>query len=908
MSMSQDLLNRVLPRIEKDFNFKKSEDGQWLNQGKCPACGKKSLFTSANNPWVIRCGRETKCGAEYDIKSLYPNEFGNFNKRFQPTRDNPNATADAYMSEARGFPLPRVKGFYVQEKFWHPNANRGTATVRFYLPQSESYMERFVEPVEITEDDGSKTIRKQHFKGPHGGLWWQPPGMTIEEGDTIWITEAVIDSISLYMVGIKSVAILASTNYPETQLNNYKHKNIRWVIALDNDKAGKTATVKFAKKMRKANFDTTAAQVPAREKKDWNDLYIAKQLTETERETYLYYGSLLIAKDINEKCALIRKRTNRSFFVADFNNRLYSFTMKDEDYRAALRAITNLDDGDIGEIEPQATDEEILSAIKNAAKITQIANVRVEFLYFQRNEDIDESLCYARVHFPNRQKPVNFTLTPKQFTSASEFVTRLGHARGAQFTGTAKHLQILTKDLIDLKQVEAIDFVGYSKEHKTYVFPNVAVSGGRIYEINEEDYFNLPHVSIKSSFRNYPMKISTDPAKYRQDWAMLVYQAFGVKGVICATYWFASLFAEQTRAKDESFPFLEIVGEPGAGKTTLVKFLWRVWGMTKSEEGVDPNKNSGVGNQRTMMQRANIPTVFIEADRSEEKYSKKYDWNETKPYYNGHGLRVTGAKTSGTETIDRPFRSSLVIEQNAAVQSDPAVMERIVSLTFTTSMKTDASCQAVQIMNELKHEDLSYFVLLAAQHEQKVMDYTLPRTKIFEKKLKKEVDRDRVALCHGRMMAFTEIFCEIAGLSKEIKNETLIELNDMAHVRDKVASADHAIVEEFWEVFNFLNTRPQDATTCLLDHSSNPRQIAVNLNEFVEQANYCKQQIPQLFELKRHLKSSKKYKFITASKTVASAIRKTSTNAPKTVRCWIFELPTGVSKMQSPDDDKIPFN
>lgn len=901
MTMTTDLLNRVSPKIFADFKFKQSDDGQWLNQGKCPACGKRSLFTHADSPWVLRCGRESKCAAQYHIKDLYPNEFGNFNKRFEATPKNPNAVADAYMAEARGFDLKKIKGFYTQENFYHPKGNHGTATVRFYLPQSDSYMERLVESVEITEDDGSKTTRKQNFKGPHRGLWWQPPGMQINDGDEIWITEAVIDSISLFVNGIKSVAILSCSNYPDKALANHKGKNITWVWALDNDKAGKNATKRGVKKMQDDGYHVTAVQVAAKSKKDWNDLHQSRQLSDKDIDSYRYYGSLLIANDISDKCSLIYKRSKIGFLVTNFNNRLYSFNIKDEDYRAALKAVMSIDEGDIRELESNATDTEILSAIKTAGQTTQIANVNIEFLYFQRNEDIDESLCYARVHFPNQQKAVNFTFTPKQFTSTGEFITRIAHARGAQFTGTAKHLQILTKDLIDLKQVEAIDFVGYSKEHRAYVFPNVAVAGGRVYDINDEDYFNLQHVSIKSSFRNYPMKISTDAGKYRKDWAELVYQAFGVKGIICATYWFATLFAEQTREKDESFPFLEIVGEPGAGKTTLVEFLWRVWGMTKSEEGIDPNKNSGVGNQRKMMQRANIPTVFIEADRSEESHARKYDWNETKPYYNGRGLRVTGAKTAGTETIDRPFRSSLVIEQNTAVHSDPAVMERIVSLTFTTAMKTADSRVAVQAMNELEHEALSHFVLIAAQHEQAVLDHTLPRTKVYAKKLEKELTRDRVALCHGRMMAFTEMFCQLTGLSKEIKNEALIELNEMAHTRDKVASSDHAVVEEFWEIFNFLNSRPNDVTTCALDHSSNPREIAVNLNEFVEMANYAKQQIPQLVELKRHLKSSKQYKFIDASRTVASAIKRTASNAPKPVRCWIFKLPSGVTKVQSPE-------
>ena len=48
--MSPELRGRVLPRILADYGFKPSADKKWLNQGKCPACGKKELFPPAENP------------------------------------------------------------------------------------------------------------------------------------------------------------------------------------------------------------------------------------------------------------------------------------------------------------------------------------------------------------------------------------------------------------------------------------------------------------------------------------------------------------------------------------------------------------------------------------------------------------------------------------------------------------------------------------------------------------------------------------------------------------------------------------------------------------------------------------------------------------------------------------------
>lgn len=255
--MRADLREQVLARLVSDFRFKKSADGKHLQGGICPNCGKKELWTWLESPWVLQCSRENKCGHSVNIRELYPDLFANFNERFQPTADDPKATARAYLSEARGLNTAAIGEWYTQENYYHPKANRGTATVRFYIHETDgAYMERFVEPVEITAEDGSKSIRKQNFGGSYGGWWWCAPNFSPKEGEEVWITEAIIDSLSLIENGIQSVAILSCNNYPDKALHAYKGKTIKWVLALDNDKAGRSATLKHIKRMREEGFDT----------------------------------------------------------------------------------------------------------------------------------------------------------------------------------------------------------------------------------------------------------------------------------------------------------------------------------------------------------------------------------------------------------------------------------------------------------------------------------------------------------------------------------------------------------------------------------------------------------------------------------------------------------------------------
>lgn len=90
-----------------------SVKGKYLQEGKCPACDKRELFTWADKPFVLRCGRENRCGETFQVKPLYPEIFDDWSKRHVRTRENPHAAADAYLQHARGFDLQGLRGCYL---------------------------------------------------------------------------------------------------------------------------------------------------------------------------------------------------------------------------------------------------------------------------------------------------------------------------------------------------------------------------------------------------------------------------------------------------------------------------------------------------------------------------------------------------------------------------------------------------------------------------------------------------------------------------------------------------------------------------------------------------------------------------------------------------------------------------
>ena len=111
----------------------------------------------------------------------------------------------------------------------------------------------------------------------------------------------------------------------------------------------------------------------------------------------------------------------------------------------------------------------------------------------------------------------------------------------------------------------------------------------------------------------------------------------------------------------------------------------------------------------------------------------------------------------------------------------------------------------------------------------------------------------------------------------------------MAIERQSSISADHKIVQTFWERFDYLDEWNSAGSS--LNHSRNPHEIAVNLNHFEERAREHRLDVPALADLKKYLRTSRSRKFIDL-KPVNSAIwlRDQSDKARgRTVKCWVFQ-------------------
>lgn len=892
--MNPQLHDKVTSRLERDYEFKNVKG--YLRQGKCPSCDKKELYTNAERPWVLRCGRENKCGAEYHIKDIYSDLFNDWSENFKATEKDPNAAADAYMRDGRGFKSDLVKGWYSQENFYDNSKKIGSATVRFKLGEGV-FWERLIDRPERFGR------QKANFRGSYGGTWWSAP--TNLHLDTnvkeIWIVEGIFDAIALIHHGICAVSALTSHNYPEQALKALAERcatehreRPKLVWALDGDRTGKRFARKHVEQSQTDGWLAEAALIDfgTRNKLDWNDVHQRDRMSKKDIDLYRFYGALLIAKTANEKALLMWRHSHKNSFHFAFNNCLHWFEINLDNF---IKALAKLREEGLFDSEDDLRD----AAMKEAHTVRNLADCYPTPLYFQQNTLTDESWYYFRVDFPHDGKSVKNTFTGAQVAGASEFKKRLlSIAPGAVFSGTTIHLdRIMQEQLYNIKTVETIDYVGYSKEHQAYIYNDIAVKDGFVYELNEEDFFDIGKLSVKTLSQSTTLAINTDLKDFNEDWVRLLWQSYGAKGIVALAFWLGALFAEQVRAASKSYPFLEIIGDPGAGKSTLIEFFWKLLGRA-DYEGFDPSKSTLAARARNMSQTSNMPVVLIESERGDDKaHGKNFDWDELKTAYNGRSVRSRGVKNSGNDTYEPPFRGAIAISQNDSVSASDAVLQRIIHLHFYVASHTPQSKQAAEQLERFAISKTSGFLIKAIKNEAQILKTFAEKSLELEKQLSdvSEIKNLRIIKNHAQIMALTHCLQHVINLEPDYLAQAEDTIVHMAIERQKAINADHDVVQKFWEIYDYLNGSDERP---VLNHSRDPDLIAINLNHFIQVAAERKQQVPMLEDLKRHLKTSRKRKCL-GLKTVNSLIREQYNRAlplsesdramSLTMKCWVFE-------------------
>lgn len=882
----------IIQALKADPRFQFKDRGEFLSGGVCPQCGKRELFIPKAKPWYLTCNRRNNCGYESTVRDELPDLFENYADKYPPTKDEPDRTANVYLSMDRGFDLSKIQGWYTQEAT-RTAKNEYCPSVRFYLDEGRT---RFWERL-IGRTKGDGNGKKAHIGGtrkPDGSVFkgdvWTPPGMELEEGEQCFLVEGIFHAIALHHEGLKAAAAISCNNFPTNFIEAHKGKKVRWTLALDGDKAGRKYMKRHAAKLKAMGEAVEVCLLPDNGM-DWDDLFRAGRITEKFMDDRLYYGRLFMAETVNDKAYYHYMRNRLGEFTLDFDNAMYSVEIDTTSLNADLEGITRKKKKEDQQEEDNGIRLESAEGRRifmTHCDVKSISNCILKFLYVERDELLNKQSYMFKISYQSGAPSHLLSLEGSNIDNPAAMKRALfDHACGANFSVTPPQLKYLHDTWFNrrVKLVSSVPFIGYEKENKAYIFQKHAVCSGRVIPLNEQGHFEIGKRGIKSNLGG--LSINTE-GKFSPAWLPNYVTAFGMPGLALMAFWFGSLFVQQIRAKQKSYPFFEFTGEPGAGKSTCLEFLWKCVGRD-TWEGFDVMKATKAGRRREFAQVSNLPVVIIEADRENGEGGnkiKQFNFDECKPFFNGRGTGTLGIAKRGNDTEDNVFQASLIISQNAEVDGSEALLQRIVHCHVDKSHHTLETRGVARWFERQTPETVGGFLMAALKNEKRILEVYEKAFARIENRFSSsssKLKNGRIVMNHAQVAACGEALSVIfPAMDKRLREQLTGYLYERALAREVRLADDHPLVQQFWDLFHYLNEETPSVGEGRLNHSSDDKQIAVSLNEF---ESYCRKEglaVPDMKQLKKLLPNSQRHKIVAKSRAVRSP------HAQGTKRCWVF--------------------
>jgi len=712
---------------EWGFQSRVTAAGPKLSQGRCPACGEPEAHCYPGNPYVVICPRKNKCGVRTHTRTLYPQLFQDIARHNPSTKQNPTATADAYLN-SRGIDPARIAGWYLQgatkdprEPKRAPGAGRGRRypTVRFTLSNGVAY-HRLI---------GKEGKGKNKIVAAFRGFYWAKPDFDPKlcEGD-LWMAEGVLNAVSLELAGCAAAANLSSGHVPTVLLGTegIRPGAVRVVIAQDADPAGEKSARVLASACRERGIPTAFAFPP--KGIDWNDLLLRGDLSpDRARNTLdeaLWRGKLFGAESALECFKIWSEKSKRSLF----------------DYRDEYWV------GKTGEGGPE---------VRRIAFFT----LDPEVVIARRSGKETEHSLRSKLH--NGRGALSLTLSGKELSSVKDFKSAVRTRAWGNWVGNQDDLDKLTTQMDAARPpiVRELEIVGYDVDSDCYFFPDIAYAPtGQSVAPDAKGYFTIGGVAgcfwLNAQDGENPIpRENSDrlPEVMRGLW-----KAFGPRALAVVGFAAATLFKHQFGARRATrfFPFLSLYGPSGTGKTSMLFLINRLLGRDV-EEGIPLNAiDTAKGSTRDIGRISNLPAHLLEMDKAK---AARFDMNRLLPLFNFGSLQTRANKSQGLDTHKMGFLGALIFAQNFEQFTGEAQKSRVVSLDFLEKIKGE-QLDANKALLGMPFGGLAAFRHEILSHRDDAQKLLFDSYQGFEQRLGRDgVGNARVAQTHAVVMAGVQL-------------------------------------------------------------------------------------------------------------------------------------------------------
>nr|WP_320010106.1 toprim domain-containing protein [uncultured Desulfobulbus sp.] len=433
----------------------------------CPVCGDQGAWAYSSSPMSINCNRMSQCGARTKTLELFPEIRQDVERDFPATKEDPHLPAREYL-KSRGLSqvLTGLEFRYLK------NARKTGSGAVLFLVAKDSDGKELLNGRLFNPPPG---VGKTHNIGSTAGRFWQHPEMPYDSNQKTFITEGILDALSLLEMGKQAIAVLSSGQDP-AKIDLSFFKNL--ALAFDNDEAGHRACIKWKSSHPEADV------ILCDQGQDWNDILntgpIANviELLEESLPGFRNNGALALAKDATEYATLYHQFNKHPPGLFIFNRSTYFSTVKIPRNEAA---------------EPFVA---VSRCIRGTIKV-------LSYIVDRSNPAKPEYLYNLEVH-PAKGKPIEVTATGKDISSARPLNEFLLSSAKINWEGEPKAATALqTKITSDKTAPEVLQLTvnGYQPESGHYIFNQWAVdiSGNQatpnkrgLFKIGHNQYFRPP--------------------------------------------------------------------------------------------------------------------------------------------------------------------------------------------------------------------------------------------------------------------------------------------------------------------------------------------------------------------------------------------------------------------------------
>ena len=789
------LPGKIIARLKRSEWWSNSTriSGNTIQGLTCPVCEKKAAaWAYVHSPLALCCNRLSQCGARTKTLELFPEFKRNFDSDFKPTKADPHRPAREYLL-SRGIPGSLLKNL----NFWYlaNTRNTGSGAVMFTISKDELGKQQANGRLFNPPPGEGKT----HNIGSTASLFWQHPGITYDPAKPVWITEGIIDALSLLAMDQQAIAVLAAGQAPsKLDLNELPHK----ILAFDNDEAGRTACRKWRKIYPEADIAMCDPD------QDWNDLLTnsatpdqAKKKLEDAFPRYLHNGQLALAETAQKWAELYHEFYRCPPALFNFQRKTFFSQLK------------NQRGGDQAYLE---TRQILRATIKVISYLIDTSNpARPEFRY---NLEITPSQLGRR--------PIEAIATGRDLSTSrnlNEFLLSFAKVNfeGDNLAAAALQTKITTAKAPEVQQLTV---TGYQPENGSYVFHRWAVdAGGQLLHPNKRGHFSIGYDHyFKPPIHAEAKAIAPENTTPRQvqEIFFLIREAWGLNGVAALSWVVAGWFANQIKQGIGFFPFLSCWGDPSSGKSTLVILLNNIQG--REGEGLPISQlNSRKGMVRSIGQVSGMFTALLEDN---ERNEKGFDYSMLLTGFNCGPLQVQAAFSADLQTKEAPFLGSLMFVQNVEPFNSKAERQRVVSLQFKAENLTDTSRSAYEKLISMGKK------VFAGVIRQVLINRTH-----FESNWQKEYNAARADLSpmaerrildnHALILGFSRLFCSCFSIRQD--PDLIIFMKEIGK-RKCISAAvrQTTIADHFFELLDTIETE-NHPMACHINTEKG--QILVNL-------------------------------------------------------------------------------